>query len=121
MSCNCDNTKACDRCFRHADKPRLISKDAVPSIKDEIKLGKYPVHLKGNLPLTDRDRKLGVISKYERKDDKQPPKAEPVMIEVWLYHPDIMSRVGEYAYLHGHLHIVTKDGLVPYPGSRSSR
>ncbi len=77
-------------------------------------------HLKSNTDISDKERKLGVISKYERKDDSQPPKncdssqrSEPVMIEVWLYHPDILSRIGEYAYLHGHLHIVTEDGLEP--------
>ena len=78
MSCNCKDTGACDRCFRHADKMKT-AEDKQPSC-----------------------------------DDSQPPKAEPVSIEVWLYHPDIMSRVGEFVFICGEIKRVTKTGLEPY-------
>ena len=66
------------------------------------------------MEISDKERELGVLSKWERKDDKQPPKAEPVSIEVWLYHPEIEKQIGEYCLISGRLYIVTKYGFEPY-------
>jgi hypothetical protein len=46
--------------------------------------------------------------------EPQPVNAKPVMIEAWLYHPDIMNQIGDYCIVQGRLHIVTKKGLEPY-------
>jgi hypothetical protein len=35
-------------------------------------------------------------------------------IEVWVYHPDVMSRIGENTLLHGTVYKITKFGLEPY-------
>ncbi len=71
-------------------------RDEEPIRKDEIKFKGVPIVFNDCL--------------YK----EQPPKAEPVMIEAWLYHPDILSRIGEYCLFGGVLQVITPDGLEPY-------
>jgi hypothetical protein len=35
-------------------------------------------------------------------------------IDVWIYHPDVMSKIGEYVLWEGEVWKITKLGLEPY-------
>jgi len=39
-------------------------------------------------------------------------------ITAWIFHPDIMSRVGEKVLKDGRIYDITEAGLVPYTGEK---
>lgn len=51
---------------------------------------------------------------FEYRDRLGDDEEKLELIEVWLYHPDIMSRIGEYCLFRDRIFKITELGLVPY-------
>ena len=63
----------------------------------------------------NRNHKRNPVGYVRRDETPKITDSIPIeSIEVWLYHPDVMSKIGEYVLWEGEVWKITKLGLEPY-------